>query len=134
MKQQNIVLFIGGLIFGVGLAVGGMSKPEIVLSFLSGKDLGLIVLMGCAAGLNFIAINIVPRFMDKPFFGGEWKPRERKFGKHTMIGATIFGVGWGISGLCPGAALSSLGVGNLPALAGIGAMFLGAYVMGRWFS
>ncbi len=51
-----------------------------------------------------------------------------------MIGAIIFGVGWGLSGLCPGAALSSLGVGNLPVIIGIGTMFLGAYVMGRWFS
>lgn len=133
MKQQNIVLYAGGLIFGAGLAVGGMSKPDIVLSFLKLEDLGLIILMGCAAGLNFIAINIVPRFIDKPLLGGEFKPRERKFGRNTMIGAIIFGVGWGLSGLCPGAALSSLGVGNIPALAGIGAIFLGAYVMGRWF-
>jgi len=133
MKQKNIILFIGGLVFGVGLAAGGMSKPEIVLSFLKLEDLGLLVLMGCAAVINFVAINIVPRFMEKPVFGDEFKPRERKFGRHTMIGAIIFGTGWGISGLCPGAALSSLGVGNLPALAGIGAIFLGAYVMGRWF-
>lgn len=134
MKQKNIIIFVGGLIFGVGLAVGGMSKPEIVLSFLKLEDLGLLVLMGCAAVINFVAINIVPKFIEKPIFGGEFKKRERKFGRHTLIGAIIFGTGWGISGLCPGAALSSLGVGNLPALAGIGAIFLGAYVMGRWFS
>jgi uncharacterized membrane protein YedE/YeeE len=105
-----------------------------VLSFLKLQDLGLLVLMGCAAGINSIAINVVPRFIEKPIFGGEFKPRERKFGRNTMIGAIIFGVGWGLSGLCPGAALSSLGVGNLPAIIGIGTMFLGAYVMGRWFS
>lgn len=134
MKQQNLVLLIGGLIFGFGLAVGGMSKPEIVLSFLKLEDLGLIVLMGCAAGIDFIAINIVPRLIEKPLLGGEFKPRERKFGRNTIIGAIIFGVGWGLSGLCPGAALSSLGIGNVPVLAGIGAMFVGAYVMGRWFS
>ncbi len=134
MKQQNTVILIAGVIFGAGLAVGGMSKPEIVLSFLKLEDMGLIVLMGCAAGLDFIAINIVPRFIEKPILGGEFKPRERNFGRNTMIGAIIFGVGWGICGLCPGAALSSLGVGNLPVLAGILAIFLGAYVMGRWFS
>ena len=134
MKQQNLVLLFGGLIFGFGLAVGGMSKPEIVLSFLKLEDLGLLVLMGCAAGIDFIAINIVPRFIEKPLLGGEFKPRERKFGRNTIIGAIIFGVGWGLSGLCPGAALSSLGIGNVPVLAGIGAMFVGAYVIGRWFS
>ncbi len=134
MKKNNMVLLVGGLIFGTGLAAGGMSKPEIVLSFLKLEDLGLFVLMGCAAGINFVAINIVPIFIEKPLLGGEFKRRERKFGRHTMIGSIIFGTGWGISGLCPGAALSSLGVGNLPALAGVGAIFLGAYVMGRWFS
>lgn len=133
MKQQNIILFIGGLVFGFGLAVGGMSKPEIVLSFLKLEDLGLILLMACAAGVDFIAINIVPRFLKRPILGGEFKPRERKLSKNTIIGAAVFGVGWGISGLCPGAALSSLGIGNLPVLLGILAMFVGAYIMGRWF-
>ena len=48
MDKKNIVLFIGGLFFGFGLAWGGMSKPEIVLSFLQLKDYGLTLLMGAA--------------------------------------------------------------------------------------
>jgi len=134
MKQKNIVLFIAGILFGFGLAIGGMSKPETVLSFLALEDYGLLVLMFSATGVNFFAINVVPRFMEKPLLGGEWKPRERKFGKNTMIGAIIFGVGWGLSGQCPGSAISSIGIGNLPVLVGIAGMFAGAYVMGRWFS
>ena len=134
MKQKNIVLFLAGIVFGFGLALGGMSKPETVLSFLALEDYGLLVLMFSATGVSFFAINVVPRIIDKPLLGGEWKPRERKFGKHTMIGATIFGVGWGLSGQCPGSAISSIGIGNLPVLVGIAGMFAGAYVMGRWFS
>ena len=134
MKQQNIVLFIGGIVFGFGLAYGNMSKPEIVLSFLERTDFGLIVLMGAAFSFAFVAINILPRFIEKPILGGQFKRRERTLSRNTIIGAIVFGVGWGISGLCPVAAISSVGVGNLPALAGIGAMFLGAYVMGRYFS
>ena len=133
MKQQNMVLFLGGIVFGFGLAYGNMSKPEIVLSFLERTDFGLAVLMAAAFSFAFVAINIVPRFIDKPILGGEFKRRERVLSRNTIIGAIVFGVGWGISGLCPGAAISSIGVGNLPALAGIAAMFLGAYVMGRWF-
>jgi hypothetical protein len=133
MKNRNIVLFIGGLLFGFGLAVGGMSKPEIVLSFLHLKDMGLFLLMGSAMGTTFIAINIVPRFLEKPVLVGEFKPRTRELTRNTVIGAAIFGVGWGISGLCPGSALSSLGIGNLPILLGIAGMFTGAYVMGRFF-
>ena len=52
----------------------------------------------------------------------------------TIIGAIIFGLGWGLSGLCPGSAMASLGVGNLPSLIGIAGMFIGAYVMGRYFT
>ena len=60
MNKRNIVLFIGGLTFGFGLAWGGMSKPEVVLSFLQLKDYGLILLMGAATVTTFVAINIVP--------------------------------------------------------------------------
>ena len=66
MDRKNIVLFIGGLFFGFGLAWGGMSKPEIVLSFLQLKDYGLVLLMGAATVTTFVAINIVPMFMKKP--------------------------------------------------------------------
>lgn len=133
MNNKNIVLFIGGLFFGFGLAWGGMSKPEIVLSFLQLKDYGLVLLMGAATVTTFVAINIVPRFMEKPVLGEEFKPRTRAFNRNTVLGAIVFGVGWGLSGQCPGSALSSLGIGNLPVLLGIAAMFAGAYVMGRFF-
>lgn len=133
MDRKNIVLFIGGLFFGFGLAWGGMSKPEIVLSFLQLKDFGLVLLMGAATVTTFIAINVFPIFMEKPFFGSEFKPRVRKFNRNTIIGAVIFGIGWGISGQCPGSALASLGIGNVPVLIGIAAMVAGAYTMGRFF-
>ena len=134
MNQKNVILFIAGIIFGFGLAFGGMSKPETVINFLTLEDYGLLVLMFSAMGVNLFSINVIPRFMEKPLLGGEWKPRERKFGKHTLIGSIIFGVGWGLSGQCPGSAMSSIGIGNLPVLVGIVGMFAGAYVMGRWFS
>ena len=133
MNNRNIVLFLGGIVFGFGLAWGGMAKPEVVLSFLQLKDYGLILLMGSATVTTFIAINVVPKFMEKPILGGEFKPRTREFTRNTILGAIIFGIGWGLSGQGPGSALSSLGVGNYPILMGIASMFVGAYVMGRFF-
>ena len=133
MNNRNIVLFIGVLTFGFGLAWGGMSKPEVVLSFLQLKDYGLILLMGAATVTTFVAINIVPRFVKEPLLGGEFKPRTRTLNRNTIIGAIIFGLGWGLSGQCPGSALASLGIGNLPVLIGIAAMFVGSYAMGRFF-
>jgi uncharacterized membrane protein YedE/YeeE len=133
MNNRNIVLFIGGLFFGFGLAWGGMSKPEIVLSFLQLKDYGLVLLMGSATATTFLAINIVPKYLDMPVLGGVFKPRTRVLGRNTILGAIIFGLGWGLSGQCPGSSLASLGIGNYPVLFGIAAMFVGAYVMGRFF-
>jgi uncharacterized membrane protein YedE/YeeE len=128
MNKQNIVVLIGGILFGFGLAYSGMAKQEIVLSFLQLKDLGLIFVMGGAAFVTFFAINVVPRFLKAPFLGGKFKPRKAVMSKNVIIGAVIFGVGWGLSGQCPGSALASLGMGNLPILVGLAAIFIGAYL------
>jgi uncharacterized membrane protein YedE/YeeE len=134
MRMKHVFVFIGGLLFGFGLAFGGMAKQEIVLSFLQLKDLGLLLLLGGSALVTAITINIIPKIIKKPLLNGQFKKRKRILNKRTIIGAIIFGIGWGISGLCPGSAIASVGVGNLPALIGIAGMFLGAYIMGRYFT
>ncbi len=130
MNKRTVVLFLAGILFGFGLGLGGMAKQEIVLSFLQLKDLGLLVLLEGAASVTFIAINIIPRFIKKPLLGGEFKPRTRTLSRNTIIGAIIFGIGWGISGQCPGSAIASLGIGNFPVVVGLITMFIGAYLRG----
>ncbi|MDH5267306.1 MAG: YeeE/YedE thiosulfate transporter family protein [Candidatus Bathyarchaeota archaeon] len=134
MRIKHLFVFTGGLLFGFGLAYGGMSKQEIVLSFLQLKDLGLLLLLGASAFVTALVINLVPKVLKGPFLGGKFKKRRRTLNKRTIIGAVIFGVGWGLSGQCPGSAIASLGVGNIPVLIGIASMFLGAYIMGRIFA
>ena len=134
MIAKHAFVFIGGIIFGFGLAFGGMAKQEIVLSFLQLQDLGLILLLGASAIVTAITINLAPKIIKKPLLNGEFKKRKRILNKRTIVGAIIFGLGWGLSGLCPGSALASVGVGNLPALIGIAGMFIGAYIMGRYFT
>lgn len=134
MKNEHLFVFTGGLLFGFGLAFGGMAKQEIVLSFLQLKDLGLLLLLGASASVTAFTINLIPKILKGPLLGGKFKRRQRTLNKRPIIGAVIFGVGWGISGQCPGSAWASLGVGNLPVLIGIAFMFLGAYVMGRFFT
>lgn len=130
MNKQNIVVLIGGILFGFGLAYSGMTKQEIVLSFLQLKDLGLILVLGGAAAVTFLAVNVVPRYLKTPLLGGEFKPRRRILSRNLIVGAIIFGIGWGLSGQCPGSAVASLGTGNLYVLVGLAAMFIGAYFRG----
>ena len=66
MKTKHIIVFTGGLLFGFGLAFGGMSKQEIVLSFLQLKDLGLLILLGGSAFVTALTINLVPKALKKP--------------------------------------------------------------------
>jgi uncharacterized protein len=130
MNKRNVVVLIGGILFGFGLSYSGMTKQEIVLSFLKLEDLGLIFVLGGAALVSAFVINVLAKIQKKPVLGGEFKPRCRILSLNIIVGAVIFGVGWGISGQCPGSAVASLGTGNLPVLVGIAAMFIGAYIRG----
>ena len=130
MNKQNLIILIGGILFGFGLAYSGMTKQEIVLSFLKLQDLGLIFVMGGAAAVTFFAVNVIPKYVKKPRYGVAFKPRRATLSRNVIIGAAIFGVGWGLSGQCPGSAVASLGTGNLPVLVGLAFMFIGAYLRG----
>jgi uncharacterized membrane protein YedE/YeeE len=132
MNTRNMAVYIGGVLFGFGLAYSGMTKQEIVLNFLKLQDLGLIFVIGGAAAVTFLAVNVVPRLMKAPLLGGVFKPRVSVLTRNTIIGAMIFGVGWGISGQCPGSAVASLGTGNWPVIISLMGMFLGAYLRGRF--
>jgi len=133
-SAKHIVMLIGGMIFGFGLAMGGMSKPEVVISFLKLQDLGLLLVMGGAVVVSMIATLGIARILKKPVLGGEFHIRKLKIDRNLILGAVVFGVGWGISGICPGSAFASLGTGNYPIIIGISAMFFGAYFHGRFIN
>lgn len=122
---------LGGLVFGFGLAFSHMARPEVVLDFLQFEDFGLLFVMFGAAVITGITFGIVPRVLgDAPLTGIRYGRRLKSFDNNVMIGGGIFGVGWGISGICPGAAYASLGIGNVTMLWGIGGMLVGAYIQG----
>ncbi|WP_129116119.1 DUF6691 family protein [Halegenticoccus tardaugens] len=127
------VIYIGGLIFGFGLAISGMARPEVVLDFLQFEDFGLLFVMGGAALVTGITFAVATRSLEQaPLTGDVYLRRLKEFDRNVVIGGTIFGVGWGLSGICPGAAYASVGIGNYPILWAIGGMFLGAYAQGYW--
>jgi uncharacterized membrane protein YedE/YeeE len=130
-KAVLAAIYAGGLVFGVGLALSGMAKPEIVLDFLQLEDLGLLLVMGGAAGVTAVVFALATRAGGTaPLTATAYARRVKSFDRSVVAGGAIFGVGWGISGVCPGAAYASVGIGNWPILWAVAGMFLGAYVQG----
>ncbi|SER89157.1 YeeE/YedE family protein [Natrinema salaciae] len=129
------LILVGGLIFGFGLGFSQMARPEVVLNFLQFEDFGLLFVMFGAAIVSGVAFAVMPRIRDSaPLTGDRYERRLKPFDRNVLIGGAIFGVGWGLSGICPGAAYASLGVGNVSILWALAGMFVGSYLQGRWRS
>lgn len=127
----KITMYIGGVLFGFGLALAGATRPEVVVSFLNLDDLGLILVIGTALMVSLIVFQGVTRLMKKPIFGESFDGHDGfPVTKRAIIGAIIFGVGWGVSGICPATSLASLGTGNWPLIFAVIGMFLGTLVYG----
>tara|TARA_B100000508_G_scaffold36168_2_gene27999 strand:+ start:12551 stop:12982 length:432 start_codon:yes stop_codon:yes gene_type:complete len=131
--SKHIIIIFGGTIFGFGLAYSGAAIPEVVLSFLRLEDLGLAFVIGGALLITWLAFQFIPQLVATPLLGGTFtKAAKLSISKWNVIGASVFGVGWGLTGLCPGTSFAAVGMGNWPVLAGVVGMFIGAYVYGTF--
>jgi uncharacterized membrane protein YedE/YeeE len=117
-----------GLLFGVGLVVSGMADPAKVLNFLDifgTWDPSLAFVMGGAVIVAFAGYRLVLR-RSGPVAGTAFHLPERSgIDGRTLAGPAIFGIGWGLSGFCPGPALTALGLGAQGTLVFVPAMFVG---------
>ena len=117
-----------GALFAVGLLIAGMTEPAKVIAFLDltgdwNPALALVMASAIAAHAPFVALarrRTTPLF--EPAF--HW-PAPRAIDAPLLGGAALFGIGWGLSGYCPGPALVSAGAGALPVLVFVGAMIAG---------
>ena len=132
--RRLLFVALSGALFGFGLAVSTMVKPEVILSFLLWRDMGLLLVLCGGVAVTFIAYQLVPRVMKRPFVGDRFDVHAAKMAVPTIAGAAIFGVGWGLSGVCPGPAIAGPGVGNWPLLVSLAGLLAGAYVQGRYFA
>jgi len=124
------IALITGVLFGFGLALSTMVQPEVVLDFLCWNDLGLLLVMGGAVGVTVLAYQIVPRVLRRPVTGAAFGKHPSELSRDTLVGAAIFGIGWGLCGVCPGPAIAGLGTGNASLLFAGAGIFLGAYLHG----
>ena len=129
---NGVMVVLSGALFGFGLALSTMIKPEVVLDFLRFTDFGLLLVLGGALTVALLAYQIAPRVLKKSLLNGGFARRPTAALKNTLFGSALFGVGWGICGVCPGPAIAGLGAGNWPLAIAVAAMLLGAYVQGRF--
>jgi uncharacterized protein len=124
-----IALLIGAL-FGAGLVMSGMSNPGNVLNFLDVAgtwDARLMFVMGGAVVVTSIGFAALMR-RTRPLFAEKFTwPTATMIDKKLLIGAALFGIGWGLAGYCPGPALASIGAGAKDML-----LFIPALVAGMW--
>ncbi len=137
MAKNSVVLdtfgtLSAGLLFGFGLAVSTMIRPESVLEFLSFSDLGLLVVLLSAVGVNLVVYQLLPRFFDKSILGADFQQRPFQLDRSSFLGGVVFGLGWGICGVCPGPAIAGVGAGNFDLLIALAGIFAGALLHGFW--
>jgi uncharacterized membrane protein YedE/YeeE len=127
---QAVAALLAGLIFGAGLVVSGMTKPSKVIGFLDlfgAWDASLMLVMGGAIGVHFFAYRFM-RGRSAPLFAGKLAvPTRRDIDAKLVLGAAIFGAGWGLGGYCPGPALVSTAAGTVEVLVFVAALLAGTY-------
>jgi len=132
--KENLSAGMAGLIFGVGLVVSGMTQPHKVIGFLDffgNWDPSLIFVMGGAVTLHLITYHLVRR-RPTPILASKWQvPTKTEITKALIIGAILFGAGWGIGGFCPGPAITSLASFNPSVILFVGSMLLGMLLF-KW--
>ena len=109
--KENLAAGVAGLIFGIGLVIAGMTQPHKVVGFLDifgNWDPALMFVMGGAVTLHLVTYRLV-RKRPTPIVVSKWQvPTKTELTKALMIGAVLFGAGWGLAGFCPGPAITSL--------------------------
>lgn len=130
-----VIAFVAGIVFALGLVLGGMTQPARVsgfLDFFGSWDPSLMLVMGGAVAVAFLGQRIASRLRG-PIWAESFPLVARQaIDSRLLVGATLFGVGWGISGLCPGPALATLGALGRNVLVFVPAMSLGMVLFELW--
>jgi uncharacterized membrane protein YedE/YeeE len=128
--QDSLVVIASGALFGFGLALSGMIRPEVVLSFLQFHDWGLMLVMGGALVVALTAYQVFPRVRGTPLLTRGFESHTARMSRDNFVGSALFGMGWGLSGVCPGPAIAGLGAGNLQMAWSLLGLAAGAWLQG----
>lgn len=130
--MKILAALVAGLVFGVGLVLGGMTQPAVVLGFLDvfgGWNPQLLFLMAAAVAVTALGYRLVLQGR-QPLLANVFQvPTARHIDRRLLVGSAIFGIGWGLAGYCPGPALASL-AGGAPSLW----LFVACMLLGWWLA
>ena len=128
--KRIFVALVSGLVFGLGIAVSGLSDPDNVLRFLtlsSGWSPALLFTMGAGIVVSFSGYRWV--LHRGPVFENEMQlPTNTRLDRNLLAGAALFGVGWGLAGFCPGPAIVGLSAGKIEPFVFIAALIVGSQI------
>ena len=128
--SKLIVALISGIIFGLGLSLSQMINPDKVQGFLDiagNWDPSLAFVMMGALAVTLISFRWVLKRPHPLLESGFHITHKTAIDKPLVLGALIFGTGWGMSGYCPGPAVAGLGLGNLESLVMVGSIYAGFF-------
>ncbi|WP_037587068.1 YeeE/YedE family protein [Stenoxybacter acetivorans] len=132
---MNAGAFLIGVLFGIGLLVSGMTNPAKVQGFLDifgNWDSSLMFVLGGAVLVSTAAFQWAKR-RDKPFCEGKFdQPAAKTITPRLITGSTLFGIGWGLAGICPGPAWVLLGQGRADMVIFVTAMLVGMWLWEVW--
>ena len=132
--MNKLVALFCGTIFGIGLVISQMINPAKVLGFLnvfSEWDPSLAFVM-IGALIIFSPLFHLFKNKEKPIFSTSFSISENKeINKRLIIGSILFGAGWGLVGLCPGPAISSIALFNVSSVTFVFSMFIGFYIASK---
>ena len=130
--MSKIISLVSGIVFGVGLVISEMINPEKVLGFLDlfgNWDPSLAFVMIGALIVSSPLFHIIKK-KEKPLFAEKFNySNNKKVNNRLIVGSALFGAGWGLGGLCPGPAISSIALININSITFVFAMFFGFYLV-----
>ena len=130
--MKSFVALLSGLLFSLGLCVSGMTRPSKILAFLDvagAWDPSLALVMAGAVGVSALAFRAARRRAPVLEERYHLPPVGAVVDRRLVLGSALFGVGWGLSGLCPGPAVVCLVSGQVGVLVFVGAMLVGMAVV-----
>ena len=134
--KQNLIALLCGILFGIGLSLSQMINPNKVLNFLdiSGHwDPSLIFVMMGALAVALVSFNLILKRPAPVIAESFHISKKSLIDKRLILGAAIFGIGWGFSGYCPGPAVAGLGLLSWESVIMVVAIYLGFFTYNRFF-